>query len=215
VEGTLDFLQRTWFGPVLVFGVIPALLAGVVLGPQIWQTLTAKIDLPVRLDSIAFPLVLIWIVAVLVAWVALWVSGWKPHSSVRYRPFRLAAGVILVTALLVGGMIPGYALRESGCGKGRDALLSELVPLGQAHATYSEDDIKDNCHGQYATSAAAEEIFAHHGAQLTSRGWTVTQSGATSLQPYLTARRGDLVVSISVNFFEGDNLVQILASQAV
>ena len=203
--------QRAWFGPVLAFGVIPALLAVAVFGPQTRQTLTASIDLPVHV-AFAIPLAFIWLVGVLVALISLWIAGWKAQSpDHRYRPVRLGAAGIIVTALIVGGLVLGIALEESGCGKGRDAIIAELVPLGDARATFSENDLTDSCDGEYTTTAEDVEVIAHHRAQLTSRGWTVTQSGATSFQPNFTARRGDLVVGVSVNRIEGKNWVQFSA----
>ncbi|MDP9355444.1 MAG: hypothetical protein M3R02_09220, partial [Chloroflexota bacterium] len=57
------------------------------------------------------------------------------------------------------------------------------------------------------------DIFAHHGAQLTAQGWTVTRSDPTTFPPYLEARRDDLSVYVSVDRVDGENLVQLLASR--
>ncbi len=63
------------------------------------------------------------------------------------------------------------------------------------------------------TRAAPADVFAHHGAQLTSLGWSVTPSDPRTFPPYLEARRGDLNVYVSVDRIDSENIVQLLASR--
>ncbi len=141
-------------------------------------------------------------------------GGPHPHSGKRTR--RTTRRVIIGTTLallLVAGTLVGNALNEAGCGHGREAVIAQLVPLGGARATFSEDNLKDLCNAGYTTTAVPADIFAHHGAQLTAQGWTVTRSDPTTFPPYLEARRDDLSVYVWVDRVDGENLVQLLASR--
>ncbi len=213
-ENPVEIARRTRLGRVLALGVVPALVVAVVLGPQIWVLLTAGIDLPVPVGSLATGAAVIWLVAALVCWVALWLAGRDGHpNDERGRGGRVAAGAI-VAVLLLAATIAGNALSEAGWGDGREKIVDALVPLGGARARYSEDDLKDLCHAQYMTTAAPDDVFAHHGAQLTAQGWRVRPPDPTIVPPYLEARRGDLSVHVSVDRIDGENLVQLLASRS-
>ncbi len=135
-------------------------------------------------------------------------SGKRTGRIVR----RIAVGAT-VAVLLVTGTLVGNGVRQAGCGQGREAVIAQLVPFGGARATFSEDKIKDLCHARYTTTAAPADVFAHHGAQLTSQGWTVTSSDPTTFPPYLEARRGRFSVYVSVGHINGENVVQLLASR--
>ena len=205
--------QRTRLGRILALGVVPALVVGMVLGPQTWGVLTAGIDLPVPVTGLAIGAAVLWLATALVAWVALWAAGGNAHpDDERRRPGRVAAGAMVVL-LLLAGTLGGKALREAGCGHGREAVIAQLVPLGGARATFSEDDLADLCHALYTTTAAPADVFVHHEAQLLSHGWTVTPSDPIAFPPSLQARRGDLDVYVSVDRIDGENLVQLLASR--
>lgn len=210
----MNISRRSRLGRVLALGVIPALVVGLVLGPQTWEVLTAGIDLPVSIGGLATGAVVIWLVAALVAWVALWAAGGEAHPDDAPGGLgRVAAGA-MVAVLLLGGIFAGNAISKAGCGHGREEIIAQLVPLGGARATFSEDNIKDLCHAMYTTTAGPDDVFAHHGAQLASRGWRVTPSDPTMFPPYVEARSGDLNVTISVDRIDGENLVQLLASRA-
>ncbi len=208
----MNISQRSRLGRVLALGVVPALVVGLVLGPHTWKVLTAGIDLPVSVGGLATGAAVIWLVAALVAWVALWAAGGDAHpDDERGRTGRVAAGA-MVAVLLLGGTFAGNALSEAGCGHGREEIIAHLVPLGGARATFSENVIEDYCYARYTTTAAPDAVFAHHGTQLTSRGWMVTPSDRMMSPPYLEARRGALKVYVSVDPFNGENMVQLLAS---
>ncbi len=129
------------------------------------------------------------------------------------RVVRLIGVGATVAVLLVAGSLVGNAVRQAGCGQGREEIISQLAPFGGARATFSEDKIKDLCHAGYMTRAAPADVFAHHGAQLTSLGWSVTPSDPRTFPPYLEARRSDLNVYVSVDRSDGENIVQLLASR--
>ncbi len=210
----MNISRRSRLGRVLALGVVPALVVGLVLGPQIWGVLTAGIDLPVPVGGLATGAAVIWLVAALVAWVVLWTAGGDTHpDDKRGRMGRIAAGAI-VAALLLGGTVAGDALSEAGCGQGRAEIIAQLVPLDGARATFSEDDIKDLCHAMYTRTGAPDDVFAHHAAQLTSRGWRVMSSDPTMSPPSFEAQRHDLSVYISVVDVDGENMVQLLASRS-
>ncbi|MDP9357760.1 MAG: hypothetical protein M3Q71_04235 [Chloroflexota bacterium] len=133
-------------------------------------------------------------------------------AGARWAVRRVAVGAT-VAVLLVTGTLVGYAVRQAGCGQGREAVIAHLVPIGGARATFSEDEIKDLCHARYTTTAPPADVFDHHGAQLTSQGWKVTPSDPTTFPPYLKARRGGLSVYVSVDRSDGENIVQLLASR--
>ncbi len=207
----MNISRRSRLGRVLASGVVPALVVGLVLGPQTWEALTAGIDLLIAVGGLATGAAVIWLVAALVAWVALWVTGGDAHpDDKRGRMGRIAAGA-MVAVLLLGGTLAGNALSEAGCGHGRAESIAQLVPLDGARATFSEDDIKDTCHAMYRTTAAPDDVFAHHGGQLTFRGWMVTPSDPTFFPPSLQARRGDLNVHVLVDRIDGENRVQLMA----
>ncbi len=125
---------------------------------------------------------------------------------------RIGVGAT-VAVLLVAGSLVGNAVRHAGCGQGREEIIAQLVPFDRARAIFSEDKIKDLCHAGYMTTAASADVFAHHGAQLTSLGWSVTPSDPTTFPPYLEAQRGDLNVYVSVDRIDSENIVQLLASR--
>lgn len=201
----MNISRRSRLGWVLVLGVVPALVVGLVLGPHTWKVLTAGIDLPVSVGGLATGTAVIWLVAALVAWVALW-------AAERGRTGCVAAGA-MVAVLLLGGTFAGNALSEAGCAHGREEIIAHLVPLGGARATFSENILEHYCWAQYTTTAARDDVFAHHGTQLTSRGWMVTPPSDRMMSPpYLEARRGDLAVYVWVDPFNGENMVRLVAS---
>ncbi len=212
-EDGVNTSRRTRIGRILALGVVPALVVGMVLGPQTSALLRADIDLPVPVAELATWAAVLWLVAAVVGWVALRVAGEGAHpDDGPHRRGRVAASAIVVV-LLLAGTLTGSALGQAGCGHGRAETIGQLVPLGGVRATFSEDDIKDNCHAMYTTTAAPDDVLAHHGGQLTARGWTTTPSDPTWVDPFLQARRGDLTVYVSVNRINGENLVQLSASR--
>src|SRR5215208_6282230 len=80
--------QTSALGRFLALGVLPALAVGLVLGPQTWQLLTAEVDLPITTGGF-ISAVLIWLLATLVAWIALWTVG----GSTRFKGARTTAAI--------------------------------------------------------------------------------------------------------------------------
>jgi hypothetical protein len=139
----MDFCQRTRAGKVFALVILPALVVGAFYGPQTWSMLTASIDLPIPLQPVAVVVTLIWLMAALVAWLALGVARGGHTVPHRYRFGRVAAGTAILIQLFLVGVWAGNELGEAGCGSGNDAALANRVPLDGARATFSEDDLKD------------------------------------------------------------------------
>jgi hypothetical protein len=162
----MDFCPQTWAGRLFAFVAVPALVIGAFYGPQTWSMVTASIQLPFPVQAAAVTATLVWLVAALVAWLALGVARGTHSALHRYSVARVALGGSILVALFVVGLWAGKGLGEAGCGRGKDDALAELIPVGGARATFSEDDLLNFCGGSYTTTAMPADVLAHHGAQL-------------------------------------------------
>lgn len=125
---------------------------------------------------------------------------------------RVAASM-LVVVLLIGGVLLGRAVRESGCGHGEQAVLAEITPLGNVQMSFSEEALKDTCQATYITPATPSEVLAHHAAQLTAHGWAVEGPFLAPQwdPPHLSARHGDFGVDFDVVPANDGNMVRLSA----